>query len=114
MNLRKIIVNSQSQKYPIFIGQNIISKLSSIIKKNSIKFNNCLLVVDKNVPKKMTLLIKKNLKNKKIFIHYIKANEVNKNQKMSDQQDQSRRPRFDLRSSIIIPNKIKPIKSGKI
>ena len=81
MNLRKIIVNSKSQRYPIFIGQNIISKLSSIIKKNSIKFNNCLLVVDKNVPKKMTLLIKKSLKNKKIFIHYIKANEVNKNQK---------------------------------
>ncbi|MDC3114686.1 3-dehydroquinate synthase, partial [Candidatus Pelagibacter sp.] len=81
MNLRKMIVNSQSQRYPIFIGQNIISNLSSIIKKNSIKFNNCLLVVDKNVPKKMTLLIKKNLKNKKIFIHYIKANEVNKNQK---------------------------------
>ena len=36
MNLKKIIVNSQSQKYPIFIGQNIISKLSTIIKKNSI------------------------------------------------------------------------------
>ena len=81
MNLKKIIVNSQSQKYPIFIGQNIISKLSSIIKKNSIKFNNCLLVVDKNVPKKMILLIKKNLKNKKIFIHYLKANEIHKNQK---------------------------------
>ena len=81
MNLRKIIINSQSQKYPIFIGQNIISKLSSIIKKNSIKFNNCLLVIDKNVPKKMILLIKKNLKNKKIFIHYIEANEKNKNQK---------------------------------
>ncbi|MDC3207830.1 3-dehydroquinate synthase [Candidatus Pelagibacter sp.] len=81
MNLRKIIVNSQSQKYPIFIGQNVISKLSSIIKKNSIKFNNCLLVIDKNVPKKMILLIRKNLKNKNIFIHYIKANEVNKNQK---------------------------------
>ena len=84
MNLRKIIVNSQSQKYPIFIGQNIISKLSLMIKKNSIKFNNCLLVVDKNVPKKMTLLIKKNLKNKKIFIHYIKANEVNKSQKSTN------------------------------
>jgi len=81
MNLKKIIVNSQSQKYPIFIGQNIISKLSTIIKKNSIKFNNCLLVVDKNVPKKKILLIKRNLKNKKIFIHYLKANEVNKNQK---------------------------------
>ena len=45
------------------------------------------------------------------FIYNIK---VNKNQKMSDQQDQSRRPRFDLRSSIIIPNKIEPIKEGKI
>ena len=45
--------------------KNIIQKLSSILKKNSIKFN-CLLVVDKNVPKKI-LLIKKNLKNKKTF-----------------------------------------------
>ena len=43
------------------------------MKKNSIKFNNCLLVVDKNVPKKMILLIKKNLKNKNTFIHYIKS-----------------------------------------
>ena len=60
MNLKKIIVNSQNQKYSIFIGQNIISKFSSILKKSSIRFNNCLLVVDKNVPKKMILLIKKN------------------------------------------------------
>jgi len=81
MNLKKIIVNTQSQKYPIFIGKNIISKLSSILKKNSIRFNNCLLVVDRNVPKKMILLIKKNLKNKKTFIHYVKANELNKNLK---------------------------------
>ena len=79
MNLKKIIVNTQSQKYSIFIGKNIISKLSSILKKNSIRFNNCLLVVDRNVPKKMILLIKKNLKNKKTFIHYVKANELNKN-----------------------------------
>ena len=79
MNLKKIIVNTQSQKYSIFIGKNIISKLSSILKKNSIRFNNCLLVVDRNVPKKMILLIKKNLKNKKTFIQYVKANELNKN-----------------------------------
>ena len=39
---------------------------------------------------------------------------VNKNQKMSDQQDQSRRPRFDLRSQIIVPNKIVPAVEGKI
>jgi len=81
MNLKKIIVNTQSQKYSIFIGKNIITKLSSILEKNSIRFNNCLLVVDRNVPKKMILLIKKNLKKKKTFIHYIKANELNKNLK---------------------------------
>ena len=32
MNLKKIIVNSQNQKYSIFIGQNIISGFSSILK----------------------------------------------------------------------------------
>ena len=84
MNLKKIIVKSKSQKYSIFIGQNIISKLSLLIKKNSIKFNNCLLVVDKNVPKKMVQLIKKNLKKQKVFIHYIEASEKNKNQKSTD------------------------------
>ena len=84
MNLKKIIVKSKSQKYSIFIGQNIISKLSLLIKKNSIKFNNCLLVVDKNVPKKMVQLIKKNLKKQKVFIHYIEASEINKNQKSTD------------------------------
>ena len=44
---------------------------------------------------------------------YIYNTKVNKNQKMSDQQDQSRRL-FDLRSQIIIPNKIVPAVEGKI
>tara|TARA_Y100000590_G_scaffold469329_1_gene656252 strand:- start:2126 stop:2692 length:567 start_codon:yes stop_codon:yes gene_type:complete len=39
---------------------------------------------------------------------------VNKNQKLKDQQNQSRRPRFDLRSSIIIPKKYKPVAKGKL
>ncbi len=39
---------------------------------------------------------------------------VNKDQKLSDQQGQSRRPRFDLRSSIIIPKKYKPVAKGKL
>jgi hypothetical protein len=39
---------------------------------------------------------------------------VNKGQKLTDQQDQSRRPRFDLRSSIIIPKKYKPVAEGKL
>ena len=39
---------------------------------------------------------------------------VNKGQKVTDQQDQSRRPRFDLRSAIIIPKKYKPVAQGKL
>ena len=81
MKAIKLIVNTSSQKYPILIGSNIIFKLSSIFKANSIKFNKCLLIVDKNVPKKMISVLKKNLKNKKVYVHFIRASEINKNQK---------------------------------
>lgn len=50
----------------------------------------------------------------KIPNEYIYNTKVNKTQKMSDQQNQSRRPRFDLRSQIIMPNKIKALIVGKI
>lgn len=39
---------------------------------------------------------------------------VNKNETVKDQQNLQRRPRFDIRSKIIIPNNIKPIKSGNL
>ena len=81
MKINKLIINTKSQKYPIFIGQNLISNLSSLTKKNSIHFNKCFLLIDNNVPKKMTHKIKKNLKNKKIYIYNFIANEKNKNQK---------------------------------
>ena len=84
MKIKKLIVNSNSQKYPIIIGPNIISKLSTLIKINSIKFNKCLLVIDKNIPKKMIATIKKNLQNKRKYVIFIKANEINKNQKNID------------------------------
>ena len=48
MKLRKLIVNTDTQKYSIIIGNNLISQLSRIIKENSIEFKKCLLVVDKN------------------------------------------------------------------
>ena len=34
----RLIVNTKTQKYPIIIGNNLISKLSKIIKDNSIEF----------------------------------------------------------------------------
>ena len=46
----KLIVKTNSEKYPIIIGRNLISNLSPILKKNSINFKKCLLVLDKNIP----------------------------------------------------------------
>ena len=51
MSLIKLKVNSSSQKYSIIIGNNVLKKINKFLKENSINFNQCLLVIDKNVPK---------------------------------------------------------------
>ncbi len=81
MRTKKIIVKTNSQKYPILIGSKLIPNIKIILKENSINFKKCLLVIDKNVPKKKINEIKKCLKNKEVFVHYFKATEINKNQK---------------------------------
>ena len=53
MNLIKLYIKTGNQKYPIFIGNNILNKLKIILKENLINFNQCLVVADKNVPKKL-------------------------------------------------------------
>ena len=81
MNLIKLQVKTNNHKYPIFIGNGAIYKLSKLLKENSIDFNQCLMVIDSNVPKKFIKEILKAFSRKKIVIHYFKANELNKNQK---------------------------------
>ena len=77
----KLIIKTNSKKYPIIIGTNIIKNISNIIKSNKIRFTKCLIVADKKVPKKKLLeLIKKIQCNKKIT-YLFKSNEKNKNQK---------------------------------
>ena len=49
----KLKINTKTQQYPIIIGSNLVSNISKIIKDNSINFKQCLLVVDRNVPKKL-------------------------------------------------------------
>ena len=75
----KLLVKTNSQRYPVIIGSNLSKKLSKIIKKNSINFKKCLIVVDKNIPKKFVTNIKQSLKNYKVFIYYLNASEKNKN-----------------------------------
>ena len=75
----KLNIKTKTQKYPIVIGSNLTSNISNIIRKNSINFRQCLIIVDKNIPKKFIFNIKKSLKKKKIYIYFFKANEINKN-----------------------------------
>ena len=52
MKTTKLLIRTNHSKYSIFIGSKLISNLSEIIEKQSIKFKKCLLVIDKNAPKK--------------------------------------------------------------
>ena len=77
----KLKINTKTKQYPIIIGSNLCSNISRIIKENSVNFNQCLIVVDNNVPKKSFLKIKKSLNKKKIYVYFFKASEINKNLK---------------------------------
>ena len=84
MSLIKLHVKTGNKKYPIFIGNNILNKLNKILKDNSINFNQCLIIADKNVPKKIIGKILNSLPKKKISLLYFHSSEKNKNQKSID------------------------------
>ena len=75
----KLKIKTKAQQYPIIIGNNLTANISKIIKDNSINFKQCLLIVDKKISIKIISKIRKSLNRKKIYIHFFKANEINKN-----------------------------------
>ena len=75
----KLKVKTKLENYPIIIGSNIIRNLNSFLIKNTITFNKCLLVIDKNVPNKMISKITKSLQKRKTYKFIFVANEKNKN-----------------------------------
>ena len=79
MKQTRLNIVTKTEKYPIIIVSNLTSSVSKIFKSNSINFDKCLIVVDKNVPKKFVSNIKKSLKNKSIFVLFFYASEKNKN-----------------------------------
>ena len=81
MKIIKLKIKTKSEVYPIIIGSNIVKNISYFLKENSINFNKCLLVIDKNVLKNHVLGLTKSLKRKKIIKYYFNASEKNKNQK---------------------------------
>lgn len=79
--MKKVSVNTSTEKYPILIGNNLILNFLKILNKHSISFKKCLFIVDKNVPNKFIKKLRKNMSKKDIFFLYINANEKNKSQK---------------------------------
>ena len=68
MKQTKLNIITKTEKYPIIIGSNLTSNVSKILKLNSIVFDKCLIIVDKNVPKKFISNIKRSLKDKDIYM----------------------------------------------
>ena len=81
MNSIKLQVKIKNQKYPIHIGSNVLNKLQKLLKENSINYNQCLIVADKNVPKKLINKTLNFLPRRKKILYYFNASEKNKNQK---------------------------------
>ena len=67
MSLIKLQVKTNNQKYPIYIGNNILDKLKIILKQNLINFNQCLVIADKNVPQKLINKVLHFLPKKKVI-----------------------------------------------
>ena len=61
----KLNIKTRSENYPIIIGSNIIKNLNQYLDKNSINFDQCLLIIDKKVGNNMILKVIKSLKKKK-------------------------------------------------
>ena len=83
MKIKKILVNTSEEKYPILIGKELCSKLGNLLKKNNIFSSKVLLVIDDKVPVKIIRKIKKSFK-LKIFFIYLNSSEKNKSQKSVD------------------------------
>ena len=75
----KLNIKTNTHKYPIIIGSNMIKNISRIIENNSLKFKKCLLVADSNISKRDISKIKKSLNKKDLYVYFFKASEINKN-----------------------------------
>ena len=75
----KLKIRTNVQNYPIIIGSNLVSNILKLSKENSLQFKKCLVVIDKNISKKIVNKIKKSLNKKKIHIHFFNAREIYKN-----------------------------------
>ena len=81
MRLNEIKVKNLESRYSIFIGSNILNTLPQKLRSVSPKTKKIGIVLDKKVPKKFVLKIKKLLKNYDLFIFEYSTSEIFKSYK---------------------------------
>ena len=79
MKTNKIKIKTSTKNYSIIIGRDLISKINKILKANSLRFDKCLIVADKNIPNNFKKLLYKKLRRNKLFKIEMTASEKNKN-----------------------------------
>ncbi len=79
MSNTKIIVSTKSKSYPIYFGNNILSKVGSLLNKNLPNVKKVTIIADKKVPTILLRKLKKNLKKYKVKIYFFNVSEKIKN-----------------------------------
>ncbi len=82
--MKQIKINTNTKKYKIIFGSNIIKNISKILKKEKLNFSKCLVLFDNKIPKSKLNILKSSLKTKKKFYFSFNANEKNKSSKSLD------------------------------
>ncbi len=83
MKSNKILVNTKSKSYPIFIGNENIASTGYLIKKQLPKVKKICIIGDKKVPKKIFIKLKKSLKKYDVTTRKLSVNEKIKNFKIA-------------------------------
>ena len=81
MKIHKLKFENSSQKYSVLIGTNIISTISNKVKILCPKAKKIALIIDKNVPRKFKIVLKKKLKNYKLIFLSLYPSEKSKSLK---------------------------------
>jgi len=79
MKNTKLIVKTKSKTYPIYFGNNILSKTGALIKKNLPRVKKICILSDGKLPGLILRKLIKSLKRYELIIYKLSANEKNKN-----------------------------------
>ena len=78
MNKTKLIIKTKSKNYPIFFGNNVLSKTGKLIKKNLPTVKKICIINDNRIPKKLLKKLTKSLYHYDVKIFKLSASEKNK------------------------------------